>query len=84
MKIELNSHELNLIVLALESQDKEVRKTFETTDEILKDLKGKNCDSVSEEQIEFVESFKRMALSTLSENEKILIRLRDILEDVDY
>ena len=84
MKIELNSHELNLIVLALESQDKEVRKTFKTTDEILKDLKGKNCDSVSEEQIEFVESFKRMALSTLSENEKILIRLRDILEDVDY
>ena len=84
MKIELNSHELNLIVLALESQDKEVRKTFETTDEILKDLKGKNCDSVSEEQIEYVESFKRMALSTLSENEKILIRLRDILEDVDY
>ena len=84
MKIELNSHELNLIVLALESQDEEVRKTFETTDEILKDLKGKNCDSVSEEQIEFVESFKRMALSTLSENEKILIRLRDILEDVDY
>lgn len=84
MKIELNSCELNLIVLALESQDKEVRKTFKTTDEILKDLKGKNCDSVSEEQIEFVESFKRMALSTLSENEKILIRLRDILEDVDY
>ena len=84
MKIELNSHELNLIVLALESQDKEVRKTFKTTDEILKDLKGKNCDSVSEEQIEFVESFKRIALSTLSENEKILIRLRDILEDVDY
>ena len=84
MKIELNSCELNLIVLALESQDKEVRKTFKTTDEILKDLKGKNCDSVSEEQIEFVESFKRIALSTLSENEKILIRLRDILEDVDY
>ena len=84
MKIELNSHELNLIVLALESQDKEVRKTFETTDEILKDLKGKNCDSVSEEQIELAESFKRLALSTLSENEKILIRLRDILEDVDY
>ena len=84
MKIELNSYELNLIVLALESQDEEVRKTFKTTDEILKDLKGKNCDSVSEEQIEFVESFKRMALSTLSENEKILIRLRDILEDVDY
>ena len=84
MKIELNSCELNLIVLALESQDKEVRKTFKTTDEILKDLKGKNCDSVSEEQIELVENFKRMVLSTLSENEKILIRLRDILEDVDY
>ena len=84
MKIELNSRELNLIVLALESQDEEVRKTFETADEILKDLKGKNCDSVSEEQIELVENFKRIALSTLSENEKILIRLRDILEDVDY